>query len=115
MAEPTTTSATAAPAPMTARMEVTLKFTAIPETAPGPNGWRTFVLSADGRTFRVTVRPKIWNKLDEAAKAWPLWTAVIRGKLGSPTADGFELTDPSLEVFERKEKPPKEAAPAAQG
>ena len=62
--------------------------------------------------MRVTVRPKLWAKLEDGAKAWPLWTAVVRGKFGAMTAEGFELADPILEVFERKEKPQKEAVPS---
>ena len=112
MADPTTTAPTAGPAPMTARLEITIKFTAIPETAPGPNGWKTFALDAGGRIVRVTVRPKMWAKLEDGAKAWPQWTAVMRGKFGAVTAEGFELADPVLEVFERKEKPQKEADPS---
>ena len=104
---------TSAPAPMAARLEITLKFTEIPETVPGPNGWKTIALDAGGRIVRATVRPKMWSKLEEAAKAWPQWTAVLRGKLGAMTADGFELADPGLDVFERKEKPPKEPTAAS--
>jgi hypothetical protein len=108
MEEPTTSPA---PEPVPARVEITLKFTSMPEPMPGPNGWKRFALVADGRTYQATVRPKIWNKLSEGAQTWQQWTAVCRGKLGAPIADGFELVDASLEVFERKEKAPKEATP----
>ena len=112
MADPTTTAPTTGLTPTAAKLEILLKFSALPETAPGPNGWKTFALDAGGRIVRVTVRPKLWAKLEDGAKAWPLWTAVVRGKFGAMTAEGFELADPILEVFERKEKPQKEAVPS---
>jgi hypothetical protein len=58
----------------------------------------------------VTLRPKLFSKLETAATQWPEWVAAITGQMGPPTSDGFVLLEPNLQVFERKPKAP--ASPA---
>jgi hypothetical protein len=61
---------------------------------------------------------KIWKKLTDAQANFPMWVAAmaplapraISGQTGKVTADGFELEQPSIQVFEKK--PKAEAAPA---
>jgi hypothetical protein len=53
----------------------------------------------------------MWTKLEQAAASWRLWVAAIAGKMGARTAEGFELTEPAIQVFERKAKP-EPATPA---
>ena len=65
----------------------------------------------DGRIFTLTVKPKMFKKLEEAQANYPMWVAAIAGKLGEATPDGFVLADPAIQVFEKKPKDPKEAAP----
>jgi hypothetical protein len=50
------------------------------------------------------VKPKIWKKLTDAQANFPMWVAVIGGQMGKATADGFELEQPSIQVFEKKLK-----------
>jgi hypothetical protein len=71
------------------------------------NGWKSFDLDCDGQIFSVTVKPKVFKKLEDAQANYPQWVAAIAGKMGEATATGFVL--PNIQVFEKK---PKEAKPA---
>lgn len=100
-----------------AKLEVTIKVSTLPTVTTIPaNGWKSFELDCDGQRVTVTVRPKLWTKLETAASTWPLWTAAIAGKMGPRSPEGFELLEPSIQVFERKAKAaplPGDAAPTA--
>jgi hypothetical protein len=60
----------------------------------------------------ISVKPKVWKKLTEAQANFLMWVAaiaplapkVIGGQMGKGTADGFELEQPSIQVFEKKPK-----------
>jgi hypothetical protein len=92
--------------PTAGKLELTIKIHALPtEVTTDANGWRLFVLDCDGVSVSVRVRPKMWTKLEQAAASWPMWVAAIAGKMGARTAEGFELTEPAIQVFERKAKP----------
>ena len=39
------------------------------------------------------------------------WVAVLTGKIGSPSASGFVLLEPNVQVFEKKPKPEVGVAP----
>jgi hypothetical protein len=39
----------------------------------------------------VTVKPKIWKKLEDTAVNYPMWVAAISGKMGESTSKGFLL------------------------
>ncbi len=54
----------------------------------------------------VALRPRMWNKLEQAAKDWPLWLAAISGQMGQSAAQGFVLVEPAVQTFERKVKEP---------
>lgn len=98
------------------KLDVTIKFSTLPENvSTDTNGWKAFVLNCDGTRVHVRVRPKLWNKLTQGATAWPLWIASLTGGIGQRTADGFELTEPGIQVFERKPKADPPAAPPAPG
>ncbi|MEG5039834.1 MULTISPECIES: hypothetical protein [unclassified Microcoleus] len=51
----------------------------------------------DGRVVSVSVKPKIWKKLEDAATNYPMWVAAIGGKMGESTSNGFVLLDPSIQ------------------
>jgi len=83
----------------------------LPEAAETATGWKMFTLDCEGQQATVTVRPKLWTKLEEATK-WPLWVASVTGKMGPRTADGFALLEPAIQAFERKAKPEGASTPA---
>ncbi|MBV9851491.1 MAG: fertility inhibition FinO-like protein [Armatimonadetes bacterium] len=96
--------------PIAAKMEITLKISELPAGAHRvQNDWTEFVVNAEGQEVTVTVRPKMWNKLEQAQAEWPLWVASITGRMGPKTPLGFVLLEPAVQVFERKAR---EAAPA---
>ena len=95
------------------KLEITIKINALPEqVTTTANGWKTFALDCDGLRVSVSVRPKLWTKLEQAAAQWPLWVGAIAGKMGPISAEGFTLLEPSIQVFERKPKP-EPAAPTS--
>ena len=101
--------------PTPAKLELTLKISALPDDArPAKNDWTRFTVQdeASGVTFDIVCRPKVWNKLVQAQAEWPVWAATITGTLGNKTsATGYLLNEPAIQVFERKPKPDPDAAP----
>jgi hypothetical protein len=95
----------------TGKLEVTIKINELPnDVQTNKDNWKTFELDCDGRVVSVTVKPKIWKKLEDAAANYPQWVAAIGGKMGESTSDGFVLSEPNIQVFERKPKDPKPEA-----
>ncbi|NEQ78519.1 MAG: hypothetical protein F6K23_39340 [Okeania sp. SIO2C9] len=56
----------------------------------------------------MSVKPKTWKKMEQAAANYPQWVAAISGKLGEETDQGFVLQQPGVQVFEKKAKTPEE-------
>lgn len=90
------------------RLEVTIKINEMPTSQPVENGWHKFEVDCEGTLFSITVRPRIWKKLVAANEEYPMWVASITGKLGKRSNKGFVLDSPAIQVFEKKQKPPKE-------
>jgi hypothetical protein len=95
---------------VTGKLELTIKINEFPEAKTVENGWKSFEVDCDGQIISVTVKPKVWKKLEDAQANYPMWVAAIAGKMGTPTDNGFVLLEPNIQVFEKK---PKEPAPAA--
>jgi hypothetical protein len=95
--------------PMTlGKLELTIKINELPNNVEtNKDNWKTFELDCDGRVVSVTVKPKIWKKLEDAVANYPQWVAAIGGKMGESTSNGFVLSEPSIQVFEKKPKEPK--------
>jgi hypothetical protein len=92
---------------VTGKLEITIKINQLPEPTPGKNGWQAFEVDCDGQIIAVTVRPKVWKKLEDAQANYPQWVASITGKMGNRVKQGFILEEPAIQVFERKAKEPK--------
>jgi hypothetical protein len=91
--------------PVPGKLEITVKINTMPtDVSIDANGWRSFVADCDRARVTIRLRPRVWNKLTQAAAEWPLWIASITGAMGPSTAEGFELGEPNLQVFERKAK-----------
>ena len=87
------------------KLELTIKINSFPEDVRTvENGWKRFELDCDGVIVSITVKPKIFKKLEDAVANYPLWVAAITGKMGSRTKDGFVLENASITTFERKPK-----------
>jgi hypothetical protein len=92
------------------KLELTIKINELPnDVSIDQNGWKSFDVDCDGQIFSVTVKPKVFKKLEDAQANFPMWVAAIAGKMGEATETGFVLLEPNIQVFEKK---PKEAKPA---
>ncbi|MGK7872373.1 MAG: hypothetical protein AB4426_03375 [Xenococcaceae cyanobacterium] len=92
-----------------ARAEITLKFNTIPEVRTLPKSRVEFYLLApNGVVFTVNIKGKAWRKAEASMKEFPEWVAMVGGKLGNPTSNGFEIEGAGLQVFEKKPKEPKQ-------
>jgi hypothetical protein len=92
------------------KLELTIKINELPnDVSIDQNGWKSFDVDCDGQIFSVTVKPKVFKKLEDAQANYPQWVAAIAGKMGEATETGLVLLEPNIQVFEKK---PKEAKPA---
>ncbi|MEP0755632.1 fertility inhibition FinO-like protein [Trichocoleus sp. Lan] len=91
------------------KLELTIKISEFPaDVKTVENGWKSFEIDCDGQIVSVTVKPKVFKKLEQAQTDYPMWVAAIAGKMGEPTDRGFVLNEPAIQVFEKKPKEPKE-------
>ena len=91
-----------------ARAEIALKFSTIPQVREVPNGRVEFDLTApNGVVFTANIKKKTWRKSEASMREYNHWVASVGGKLGNPTASGFELADAGLQVYEKKPKQSK--------
>ncbi len=90
------------------KLELTIKINEMPaDVETVENGWKQFFLDCDGQLVRVTVKPKVFLKLEQAQENYPIWVAAIAGKMGEPIEGSFVLDQPNIQTFERKPKEPK--------
>ena len=95
--------------PVQGKLEISIKINALPDDViTTKNGWKEFKLDCGGRIVTIALRPRMWGKIEQAAKDWPLWLAAITGLMGQSVGTGFVLHEPSVQVFERKPPPPRE-------
>lgn len=92
--------------PVAGKLEVTIKISEFPEAKTVENGWKSFDVDCEGRLVSITVKPKVWKKLEDAQANYPQWVAAIAGKIGEATEQGFVLLEPNIQVFEKKAKEP---------
>jgi hypothetical protein len=96
------------------KLELTIKLNQFPDpVATVQSGWREFQIDCGpGREITVTLRPKLFAKLEAACAKGTPWVAALAGQLGPATPTGFVLTEPNLQVFDVKPKPPADVPPA---
>lgn len=93
------------------RLEVVIKINELPHPRVLENQWRSFDVDCQGQIVVITIKPKVWRKLEEAQATFPMWVASITGKMGQQGKNGFVLDEPAIQVFEKK--PKEQAAPVA--
>ena len=70
--------------PTLEKLELTLKINEMPaDVETVENGWKQFHLDGDGQLVRVTVKPKVFKKLEHAQENYPMWVAALAGKVGN--------------------------------
>jgi len=94
------------------KLEVTIKINRLPtEVTTDKNGWKEFQVDFGKRGARVSLRPRMWNRLEQAANTHPHWIAVITGQMGDDVQKGiFKVLEPNLQVFEYTPKAPSAEA-----
>ena len=93
--------------PVSGKSEVVLKFSEYPsDVQTVANGWKEFHIESNGRLFRITIKPKIFNKLEDAKK-FPEFVIAIQGQLGAQEGNVFTVIEPNIQVFEKKAREPK--------
>jgi hypothetical protein len=98
--------------PTPGKMELIVKISEFPaDIRTVENGWKQFDVDTGDQLVTITVKPKVFKKLEQAQENYPQWVAAIAGQMGEKTDKGFVLKEPNIQVFERKPKEPKEAAP----
>ncbi len=90
------------------KLEITVKISQLPSPRVMDDGCKAFDIDCDGQIVVVTVKPKVWRKLEEAQANYPMWIAAITGKMGQKGKNGFVLNEPAIQVFEKKPKEVKE-------
>lgn len=89
------------------RLELTVKFSQLPQPVAVKTGMKIGIQTETALVV-VTLPPKAWKKLEQAARDWPQWVASVTGRLGASA--GAEagtvvvLEQPAVQVFEKKAK-----------
>jgi len=97
--------------PTPGKLELMIKINEFPaDVKTVENGWKQFEIDCNGQIVTVTVKPKVFKKLEQAQADYPMWVAALAGLMGESTEKGFVLNEPNIQVFEKKPKEPKEAA-----
>lgn len=92
------------------KLEIVIKISEFPaDVKTVENNWKQFEIDCEGKVVSVTVKPKVFKKLEDAKANYPMWVAAIAGKMGAATEKGFVLNEPSIQTFEKKPKEPKPA------
>ena len=99
--------------PTLGKLELTIKINEFPSDIKTlENGWKQFYIDTGEQLVTITVKPKMFKKLEQAQENYPMWVAAIAGQMGEKTAQGFVLNEPNIQTFEKKPKEPKEAVPS---
>ena len=97
----------------TARSEITLKFNELPEALPAPNKKVEISLTdQNGVIFTALINALSWRLAEADAQSFSNWGGAVSSKLGQATANGFEVIDAGIKVFEKKAKEIQPEAPA---
>jgi len=95
------------------RLELTAKFSELPQPLPVQGGVKIGVQTAEG-TVTAILPAKVWRKLEQAAKDYPQWVAALSGSLARFAEGEIALKHPALQIFERKARPETEPARAVE-
>jgi hypothetical protein len=97
--------------PTPGKLELTIKINEFPvDVQTIENGFKQFDIDTGEQIVTVSLKPKIFKKLEQAQENYPMWVAAIAGMMGEKTDSGFVLKEPNVQTFEKKPKEPKEGA-----
>lgn len=84
------------------KIQITCKLSVVPPHRVLENKQVEFYLTEGERIITVKMSNKQFKKLRE--HGFDQWTAIVSGSMGSGTDAGFELSEASVQVFEKKAK-----------
>ena len=89
----------------TAKSEIVLKFSELPQAKPLPDKKVGVELTdQNGIAFTAILNAKSWRKAEANAAEFEMWAGAISGKL-SQGSQGLEIADAGIQIFEKKPKP----------
>ncbi|WP_028954594.1 hypothetical protein [Synechocystis sp. PCC 7509] len=98
--------------PTSGKLELTIKINEFPtDVQTGENGLKQFDIDTGEQIVSVSLKPKVFKKLEQAQENYPMWASEIAGQMGDKTDSGFVLKEPNVQTFEKKPKESKEATP----
>ena len=99
---------------MEAKSEVIIKFSgSLPTATPAENKKVEISLTdQNGIVFTAQINAKSWRKAEANVAEFADWAGTVSGKLGR-AADGFEVIDAGIQIFEKKPKEVKVEVGAA--
>lgn len=69
--------------PTQGKMELTIKINEFPASVRTvDNGWQEFDIDTGSQIVTVTIKPKVFKKLEQAQADYPMWVAANAGKMG---------------------------------
>lgn len=87
------------------KVDITLKFSSMPNHIIESQDSKEFLLNADGIEVKVKVSSKAFGRLEESTNRFPSWIVLAQGRMGQFTDKGFVLDQATFQVFEKKTKP----------
>ena len=91
--------------PTPGKLELTIKINEFPALVRTlESGWKHFDIDTGNQVVTISVKQKIFKKLEQAQENYPQWIAAITGQMGEKMDSGFVLKEPNIQVFERKSK-----------
>ena len=90
------------------RLELTVKFSELPQPLPVQDGLKIGVQTGEG-IVTALLPAKVWRMLERAAQDYPRWGAVLSGALDRFADGEIALKHPTLRVFEKKARAAAEA------
>lgn len=95
--------------PTSGKLELIIKINEFPSNVRTvENGLKQFDIDTGSRIVTITVKPKMFKKLEQAQENYSMWVGAIAGLIGEKTERGFVLNEPNIQTFEKK---PKSTAP----
>ena len=91
--------------PTPGKLELTIKINEFPASVRTiESGWKQFDIDTGEHIVTITVKPKVFKKLEQAQENYPQCVAAIIGQMGEKMDSSFVLKEPNIQVFERKSK-----------
>ena len=78
--------------PTPGKLELTIKINEFPALVRTlESGWKQFDIDTGDQIVTISVKPKIFKKLEQAQENYPQWVAALAGQMGEKMESGFVL------------------------